>query len=105
MSSVFTTYLKLPLAPVKGSVYLNHLAVYVDRGTGVFPWREIVWSLSRTNQANYSGKNNACYVAGTVAYYVELKNKDGWPPAVEILNKHEKEKEFLLKGDLGLIEL
>ncbi len=90
---------------MKGSVYLNHLAVYVDRGTGVFPWREIVWSLSRTNQANYYGKNNNCYVIGTVAYYVELNNKDGWPPKLDILNEPEKEEHCLQKGHLGLIEL
>ena len=104
MGSVLATHLKLPLAPVKG-VYMNHIAVYVDRGTGIFPWQEIVWTLSRTNQANYAGENNNCYVVGTVAYYVEPKNKDGWHPIVEILNKPETEKECLLKGDLGLIEL
>ena len=101
-----TAHLKLPLAPVKGSVYLNLVPVSVDRGMGVFPWREIVWSLYRTNyQANFNEENNNCRVIGTVAYDVELNNKDGWPHELGILNEPEKEEHCLQKGHLGLIEL
>ena len=105
LNSIFEAHLKLPLSPVNGSVYLNLVSVHVNRGLGLYPRREIVWSVKRTNQGGNFEKNNNCYLSGTVAYYVELKNSNGWPPVVQILNKPEIEEECLQKGDLGLIEL
>ncbi len=105
MNSVLATHFSLPIVPEKPSVSLTLLPVNVDRGMGVTHWREIIWSVHRTGKTNFIGKNNNCFVMGTVAYYVEMKNKNGWPPQVKLISKPETEEKCLKEGDTGLIEL
>ncbi len=105
LNSVLATHFSLPIAPKKPSVSLTLLPVNVDRGMGITQWREIVWVVHRTNQTNFIGKNNNCYVMGTVAYYAEVKNKNGWPPEVKLISEPETEEKCLQRGDTGLIEL
>jgi len=100
------THFKSPLSHMQPSVYFALMPVYVNRGIGVYPWREIVWTVSRTDQTYYFEKSKNCFLKGTVvAFYVELKNNDGWPPQVKILSKPESEEKFLREGKVGLIEL
>ena len=106
LDSVLATHFNSPLSSTKSPVYFTLIPVYVDRGIGVYSWREIVWTVSRTEQASNYGKNKNCFLNGTVvAYYVELKNKYGWPPQMKILSKPESEENSLREGKIGLIEL
>ncbi len=105
LNGVLMKHFSLPIAPKKPSVSLTLLPVNVDRGMGITGWREIVWVVHRTNQMNFIGKNNNCFVLGSVAYYAEVKNKNGWPPEVKLISEPETEEKCLQKGDTGLIEL
>ncbi len=105
LNSVLVKHFSLPLSPVKPSVSLTLLPVNVDRGMGITQWREIIWVVHRTSITDFISKNNDCYVMGTVAYYAEVKNKDGWPPEVKLISEPETEEKCLKKGDIGLIEL
>ncbi len=105
MRNILAMHFSLPFAPVKPSVFFTHLPVKVDRGMGIAPWSELVWTIYRSNQTNYHGKSNNCHVMGTVAYYIERRNKNGWPPKVQFLNQPKSEKQWLRSGEIGLIEL
>lgn len=104
MSIILAIHLRLPLAPLKSPVSFSLLPVSVDRGMGITKWNEIIWSVYRSNQINFNGENNNCYVIGSVAYYVEVSNKNGWPPEVKFLNSFKSERHWLQKGKIGLIE-
>ncbi len=105
LDNILKTHFSLPLTPVKPTVYLNLIPIYVDRGTGAATWREIVWAVNRTNQINYIGKNNNCYIVGMAAYYVEGENTAGWPPDIRFLKNPEAEEKWLREGAISLIEL
>ncbi len=105
MSNALSIHFSLPFAPSKPNVSFTLIPVTVDRGMGIAQWKEIVWSIYRSNQTNYDGKNTNCHVMGSVAYYVEASNKNGWPPKVELINKPKSEKRWLRKGEIRLIEL
>jgi hypothetical protein len=104
MGALLTEHFSLPLAPVKANVALSLITVNVDRGMGITPSSEILWSVYRTNQTNFSEKNTNCHVLGSVAYYVEVRNDSGWPPKVMFINNPDSEKQWLSKGTIGLIE-
>lgn len=105
LDSILEIHFSLPPAPIKAAVYFSLVPVYMDRGMGAFPRDEVVWTIYRTNQTNFSGKNNNCYLIGTVAYYVEVHNIEGWPPKAGLLNDPQIEEQKLHRGDIGLIEL
>ena len=105
MSNILATHFSLPIAPVKPAVLFTLLPVSVDRGMGIAPWNEVVWSVYRSNQTSFHGKDNNCHVMGTLAYYVEVNNTGGWPPGVQLLNQPQSEKQELQRGKIGLIEL
>lgn len=98
------THLRLPLKPVKPTISFTLLPIDVDRGMGIHSWQEILWVIHRTNQTNFVGKNGNCHVMGSVAYYVEVKNKNGWPPKIAFQNKPSYEQNWLVNGEIGLIE-
>jgi len=104
MGTLLTEHFTLPLAPVKPNVALSLVSVNVDRGMGITSWNEILWTVYRTNQTNFSEKNTNCHVLGSVAYYVEVRNESGWPPKVMFINNPDSEKQWLSKGTIGLIE-
>lgn len=104
LSKLLGVHLSNPLVPVKPTIALTLLPVNVDRGMGIAQWSEIVWTVYRSNQKNFTGKNSNCYLLGSVAYYVEVRNENGWPPMVGFANNPEHEKPWLQKGLIGLIE-
>ncbi len=104
LEKLLAVHFNLPITPVKPAISLTLLPVNVDRGMGISQCREIVWAVHRTNQTNFSGENNNCHVLGTVAYYVEVRNQDGWPPKADFANKSTFEKQWLQKRVTGLIE-
>lgn len=104
LSKLLAIHFSNPLVPVKPTIVLTLLPVSVDRGMGIAQWSEIVWTVNRTNQTNFSGENTNCHVLGSVAYYVEVNNKNGWPPMVGFANNPEYEKPWLQNGKIGLIE-
>lgn len=97
LSRLLLIHLDTPLAITNGSVYLNHVDVEVDRGMGVYSWREIIWVVKRTEQEK-------CHVKGSVAYYAEITNINGWPPRILFTEKPYHEKSWLKNGSIGLIE-
>ncbi len=105
LGSILAAHFRSPLSPVKPSVYFTRIPVYVDRGMGVYPSQETVWTVSRTIEPQYLKKNINCYVNAIVAYYVEIKNRDGWPPSIDLISNPESEEKCLKEGDTGLIEL
>ncbi len=104
METLLTEHFSLPLAPVKPNVALSLVSVNVDRGMGIAPSSEILWTVYRTNQTNFSEKSTNCHVLGSVAYYVEVRNESGWPPKVMFINNPDSEKQWLSNGMIGLIE-
>lgn len=104
LSKLLAIHLGNPLVPVKPTVIFSLLPVVVDRGMGITGWSEIIWMVYRTRQTNFSGRNSNCHVLGSVAYYVEVSNKNGWPPMVNFIDNPEQEKQWLAKSKIGLIE-
>lgn len=105
MVSFLANHLSLPLSPNKPTISVSLVPVDVDRGMGITQSSEIVWTVRRTGQTNFRGKSSNCHVIGSVAYYVEASNKDGWPPKVSFIKEPEYEKQWLQNGTIGLIEL
>ena len=105
LDNILETHFSLSLSPVKPMISINSVPINVNRSLGVFMSREVVWSVNRTNQTDYLDKNNNCHIVGVVAYYVEAKNKAGWPPDTRILKKPEIEEKWLRDGVISLIEL
>ncbi len=105
LDNILETHFSLPLSPEKPTLSLNLTPVNVNRGMGVSKWREIIWTVNRTNQKDYVGQNYNCYVIGMAAYYVEAKNKNGWPPDALFLEIPESEEKWLKEGAISLIEL
>lgn len=104
LSVLLAKHLSLPIVPVKSAIALSLLPVSVNRGMGITSWSEIIWTVHRSNQKKFIGNNYNCYVLGTVAYYVEVSNNDGWPPEVGFLKKPGNEKQWLQDRTIGLIE-
>ena len=102
---ILSKHFNTPISPEKGSVYMLWTPVKVYRGKRIVEWREIIWSVHRTNQRDFKGDKKWCFVSGSVAYYTEVKNKRGWPPTVDFLNASETEQQLFEDGVLGLIEL
>ena len=94
---VLADHFLMPVSQEKGSVYMLMASVNVRRGKGIFKWREVIWSVHRTNKT--------CFLSGSVAYYTEIKNREGWPPTVDFLNASETEQKLFEDGVFGLIEL
>tara|TARA_Y100000310_G_scaffold343740_1_gene452789 strand:- start:69 stop:644 length:576 start_codon:yes stop_codon:yes gene_type:complete len=105
IKEVLTNHFIMPISPEKGSVSMLWTPVKVKRGKGIQEWREIVWAVHRTYQTNFNKEKKTCFVSGSVAYYVEVKNKNGWPPTIDFLNTSDEEKQLFEDGIFGLIEL
>ena len=105
LTKLMATHLKYHPESAKPAVSMSLTPVTVDRGAGICSWNEVVWQVSRTNQKEFSGKSGNCRVIGTTTYYVEMKNKNGWPPRIDFINKPVNEERWLVNGDIGLIEL
>lgn len=105
LSALLAKHLSLPIVPVKSAIALSLLPVSVNRGMGITSWSEIIWTVHRSNKNNFIANNYNCHVLGTVAYYVEVRNNNGWPPEAGFLSKPVNEKQWLQDRTIGLIEL
>lgn len=104
IQGLFEKHLTTPLAPIKVPLHRIAVLVNVNRGMGKTKWSEIVWVIQRSymKTTDINGKPS-CYVMGSVAFYVELQNKNGWPPEVNF--KSKSERKLINQEQLALIEL
>jgi hypothetical protein len=104
LDKILEAHFRLPLSPVKPPVFMKFIPVLVDRGSGISSYQEAVWIVNRTNQTDHNGKNNNCHLLGMAAYYVEIKNKQNWPPAAFPFKNPALEEQWLKERAIGLIE-
>lgn len=105
ISEQLKKHFSFPLISVKPNIAMRLVNVIVDRGMGKAQWGEIIWIIHRTPYTNFSGKNMTCYIMGSIAFYVEVQNVNGWPPKVKFTSDSSNEWELLKNSTIGLIEL